>query len=414
MGDVMVILERIVCRNTTEAGHDEVYYLSPSIVRTRAGMSSADIPLAPGPTIAQGASAGGPGGDNTAWDCNDSGDLADQLLNVPLFPVIVNPGEHVNTTITFMESDSNNLADIEATAAALTYSALTAVSIIIRPVAAALVPVGIALGVVTTIAQDFKAAGLLTNHDDHLGSVTFLLDSDGPNVRFRQVGVGVGSLAEVSADGAPGRITGRLTGSGADYSVTLKLDGATTVAASALTVEPPLTQDLSAADFVHWTAATQDGATGTFLGAPVTLAGPMGTAFYLHDDYPNFNYPVFTPQLAHTGMVELVGAQGHAFRLTFQRPVQDPVIMLGSLSSTLTLPPGTLVNKISGDPDLVVAGNAITGQFAAGQPGGLTDSNGTVRLSGIFSELSFALTSNLGGGNTHDGVFFQIGGTLPR
>jgi hypothetical protein len=29
MSVVTVFLERIVCRNTTEAGHDEVYYLGP-------------------------------------------------------------------------------------------------------------------------------------------------------------------------------------------------------------------------------------------------------------------------------------------------------------------------------------------------------------------------------------------------
>ena len=61
-----------------------------------------------------GANAGGPGGDNTAWDCNDSGGLSDQRLNVDLFPVRIEPGERVTVTINFMESDGDNLADTEA------------------------------------------------------------------------------------------------------------------------------------------------------------------------------------------------------------------------------------------------------------------------------------------------------------
>lgn len=43
----------------------------------------------------------------------------------------------------------------------------------------------------------------------------------------------------------------------------------------------------------------------------------MGTAFYLHDDYPNFNRSAFTPQQPATGMVEIVGAAGHSLTLTF-------------------------------------------------------------------------------------------------
>lgn len=53
MSAITVTLERITCRNTTEAGHDEVYYLSPAIRRFKAGISSTDPPLPPGPTVAQ-------------------------------------------------------------------------------------------------------------------------------------------------------------------------------------------------------------------------------------------------------------------------------------------------------------------------------------------------------------------------
>ena len=102
------------------------------------------------------ANAEGDGGDNTAWDCNDSGGLSDQRLNVDLFPVRIEPGERVTVTINFMESDGDNLADTEARAAAATAAALTAVTIAIPPAAAVTVPVGLALGVATSVFQAFK------------------------------------------------------------------------------------------------------------------------------------------------------------------------------------------------------------------------------------------------------------------
>jgi hypothetical protein len=77
----------------------------------------------------------------------------------------------------------------------------------------------------------------------------------------------------------------------------------------------------------------------------------MGTAFFLHDDFRNFNRPVFTPQLPATGMVEVVGRPGHSFVLTFSAPIQDLVLLLGSLASVMTFPPRTQVSKISATKD---------------------------------------------------------------
>src|ERR1041384_8004134 len=74
--------------------------------------------------------------------------------------------------------------------------------------------------------------------------------------------------------------------------------------------------------FAHWSSAGPSGASGSLLGASMSLSGPMGTAFYLHDDYPNFNSPAFTPALAATGMVEIQGGPGHTFPLTFSAPIQ--------------------------------------------------------------------------------------------
>lgn len=170
--------------------------------------------------------------------------------------------------------------------------------------------------------------------------------------------------------------------------------------------------------FVHWTSANTDGALGTLHGGPVTLSGPMGTAFYLHDDYPHFARATFTPTRAATGMVEVVGGLGHSFTLSFGAVLQDPIFHLGSLASVLTFPPGTAVTRLSGDSGFVVAGNVVAGNPATPihEPDGTlgpSDSNGSVRLTGAFSTITFTLVPNFADGRIADGVFLQVGAARP-
>jgi hypothetical protein len=167
-------------------------------------------------------------------------------------------------------------------------------------------------------------------------------------------------------------------------------------------------------DFVHWVTAGGTGAAGTLGGVEVALSGLMGTAFYFHDDYPNFSGPAFTPPQAATGMVEIVGGPGHTFTLTFGAPVADPVVFLGSFGSVLALPAGTAVTRVSGDAGFAVVGSTVTGEPAnpvvlADGSLSLSDSNGTVLVSGLFSSLTFTLTPNYAG-SAPDGVFLQVGG----
>jgi hypothetical protein len=152
--------------------------------------------------------------------------------------------------------------------------------------------------------------------------------------------------------------------------------------------------------FAHWSSAGPGGASGSLLGASVSLSGPMGTAFYLHDDYPNFNSPAFTPALAATGMVEIRGGPGHAFTLSFGAPIQNPVIDLGSFGSVLTFPSGTVLTRLSGDSGLQVSGNVVTNGAAP------VDVNGTIKLTGTYTTITFTLTYP-----GTDGIFFQVGGT---
>ncbi|WP_158838657.1 hypothetical protein [Streptomyces sp. NRRL S-1022] len=50
----------------------------------------------------------------------------------------------------------------------------------------------------------------------------------------------------------------------------------------------------------------------------------MGTAFFFNDDYHGFGSTAFNPPPAATGMVEIVGASGHAFEVKFGIPLHRP------------------------------------------------------------------------------------------
>jgi hypothetical protein len=416
MANVTVVLERIECRDTTEAGHDEVYYIKPTVTRIKGSAVRDDGSFNGGPGPGQGGTADGLSGiENTAWDCNDSGPLADQHLNVNLFTVPMEEGERVSITLTFKESDGDDLRKAEFIAFTISLSALAIATIFVPVLAGAAVKIGAALA---TATGAFQAIGGIPNDDDDLGLVTFTLDADGSTVRLRQVDTYPGRVVELSKNGTPARFTVYLNDSGASYYLTIRLEGAVTTRPAGSVVESPLTAELTAAEFTNWATASGDVATGRLNDANVTLTGPLGTAFFLHDDYPNYDQPPFTPQLPATGMVEIVGAAGHTFQVDFAEPVEDPVLLLGSLGSVMTFPPGTVVNLVSRDSGLSVQGNVVSGEIApAHGPLATTDSNGSVRLAGVFPRISFTLepTVNPGaaGSGVRDGVFFQVGGTRP-
>lgn len=265
-------------------------------------------------------------------------------------------------------------------------AAVLAVTAAIPPIGVVTIPVTLAAQVVAGVIQLFRSK--LSNPDDDLGGVTFHLQGDGQTVQLTQVGVGSGQLVQMSADGAPGKAVVHCKGDGSgEYTYFLGIRGAVTKkAAQGLTVEAPLTSALPARTFVSWSSADSHGAKGNWLGREVVLIGPMGTAFYLHDDYPNFNQAPFTPRLPATAMVELQSQPGHRFIVLFSSPIHYPVLLIGSLGSTITFPDGVNATFISGDTGFTVNGNVVTGGQA-----GHADSNGTIRLSGTFSGFSFTL-----------------------
>ena len=104
-----------------------------------------------------------------------------------------------------------------------------------------------------------------------------------------------------------------------------------------------------------------------------------------------FPGPDFSPALARTDMIQ-IGASSPAasYTLTFGSPVTDPVVEIGSLGSRLDFPSGTQITKISGQSDFTVSGSSIIGAPSSTLgPDGVSDSNGTVQLTGTFASISF-------------------------
>ncbi|MFE2557000.1 hypothetical protein ACFXGT_13380 [Streptomyces sp. NPDC059352] len=180
--------------------------------------------------------------------------------------------------------------------------------------------------------------------------------------------------------------------------------------------------------FVDWTFCNDERteAVGTLSGRMVTLTGqgnvttdrpPLGTAF-LDGTFPGFRTAAFTPPLPASDLVEIMGLKGgSSFEVAFDAEVKDPVLHLGSFASTmefLDLPVGTQVIKLSGDTDFIVDGNKVMGEAYQPPPGSTepTDSDGSVRLQGLFRSFAFTLNPRFTGGEGHDGVHFQIGGMV--
>lgn len=218
-------LRHLQCRSTTESGHDEVYFSATVTRRTGASKPTSD-PVVIGPNKWQRANAGGPGGDETAWDVNDSGYLANQWPNVDMLDVPVATGEIVTVTLTFKESDGQNLADQEAEAAAAAGAALVAVTAAFPPAAVVTAPVGVALAAVTGVAHAIK--GFLHNDDDVIGGVGFVLEGGKSGApRITQVNPAPGSrLLSYPKVRQPAWVAMGMAGAGSNYAFTVGVDGA--------------------------------------------------------------------------------------------------------------------------------------------------------------------------------------------
>jgi hypothetical protein len=159
-------------------------------------------------------------------------------------------------------------------------------------------------------------------------------------------------------------------------------------------------------EFADWTLLSGGVATGSLPEASVNLSGTdVQVASVLDGTSTVFNRVDFTPPLAASDAIAFGGGPAAAYTLAFGTPVTDPVLHFGSLASTLTFPPGTVITRLSGDAQFSVAGNTVVGQF----DGPIDDANGTVRLTGTFTSLPFTATFPV-----TDGIYLQVGAELPE
>jgi hypothetical protein len=223
MGNIDIVLDKLVCHAMTEWFHDEVYYMATITHLGAEGGTSIGVAPVIGPVAAQGATSDRGDTPLGAWETDD-GDEGALALGASLLQVTVEDRQRVVVTLTMMESDGDNYADIETRAATVAEAVLGTVSVAFPPSAAVAVPVGAALAVLTAVGQSLK--DYLANHDDVLGSVTLTLEGVGSDVHVVDVGVS-GEVTQQAADGQDASLTGRLKGGGGDYEVSVSVRGAT-------------------------------------------------------------------------------------------------------------------------------------------------------------------------------------------
>lgn len=159
--------------------------------------------------------------------------------------------------------------------------------------------------------------------------------------------------------------------------------------------------------FTDWTAfdSTTDIAQGTLVGTGVTLTGTALQSANTNGTSTLFSTSQFTPALPASDYVEFVSFAStpiSSYQITFTQAVTNPLLHLASLASVLTFS-GINPELVSGDANFLVSGNTVSGQI------GTSDSNGTVRLPGTYSSISF--TANFVGfvAGSRDGIAIQVG-----
>jgi Pro-kumamolisin, activation domain len=170
---------------------------------------------------------------------------------------------------------------------------------------------------------------------------------------------------------------------------------------------------LAAPVFSDWTAIAGNTATGSALGTSVTLSGThvFGTPTSVLDgSWPDFAGPDYTPTLPKSDVIQIGGTPGASYTISFGGPTTDPILDLGSLACRLDFPAATGVVRLSGDSGFTVSGSSVSGAFNESiGPDGTNDANGTVKLSGTFTSITFTTTPLYTG--SEDGILVQMGAT---
>jgi hypothetical protein len=167
-----------------------------------------------------------------------------------------------------------------------------------------------------------------------------------------------------------------------------------------------------ASDFTDWGTIDLSAniAQGTIGPVGVTMSGGDLTFGIIDGSSTAFNSPAFCPPLPSSDLVELIGTSpALSYTITFDRPLQDPILHVRSLASTLVFT-GVTLTKLCGQSTLLVSGNQISGDcVGGGAPPAESDANGTVKVNGTVSSLSFTAFWAGCAPFTRDGIHLQIG-----
>ncbi len=196
-----VIVRRIYCSCTTEAGHDEVYFLV-------GGVNGAGQQVHyRGPNGTQSADA-----DNaTAWDLNDSGSQQNRSVNAVIYDEALLPGQTATFALAFFESDGQDYASTVAGAGKLAASVGAKVN---QPVL-----------VIAGEAVAWLSGFIPKNQDDALGALSFRLGNHNGTVVGEDMAVGSYTTIVHALDHNTGTFTVRFRHDDGDYTVDFQVTG---------------------------------------------------------------------------------------------------------------------------------------------------------------------------------------------
>jgi hypothetical protein len=232
------LVDHIHCKQTTEQGHDEVYMIiggatfdandNPIPINVNGKLTTQDpqtggyqfgyrVPVGP----AQGADAdpSGPGGADTAWDCNDSGVKQDVNPNAVILSADLPPGVKLTLNVSVLESDNWDYLKAMTAAARIGNTIYQYAS---NP-ATAPVTVPKMNDVINGISKSLQESGIhFGNSDDHLGQTGLYLVTDANGIAIVETqswGSGAVSWAESAAGQMPWTNQVHFKGDGSDYMI---------------------------------------------------------------------------------------------------------------------------------------------------------------------------------------------------
>ena len=159
-----------------------------------------------------------------------------------------------------------------------------------------------------------------------------------------------------------------------------------------------------------WRSVSGNVATGTVLGVGVSLSASSSSGRVwepptsrVDGSWPYFAGPTFAPSLPTSDVIQISGAPGAGYTVSFRdaagKPVtvKDPVLHLGSLGSTLKFTTGA-PTLLTSENNLRVSGSAVIGDANNTiRSSGNSDSSGSIKFTGEYPTIHFTATPNYTG-----------------